>query len=911
MLSKFTDLINSAFGASKAKQQEQLLEAVEFHQQGKLAEARAAYEDILSANPKHDVALNLLGVVMAQQGRFQEAVDLIAKAIAINPKDASYYINRGNALKEMKQWIMALASYDKAINIQPDLAAAYYSRAIVNKALNKLDVALADYDQTIRIQSDYAQAHYGRGIILQELNQLEDALMSYQNAIKAYAEYAEAWFACGVIHQMKGHRDDALAAYKKAITVNPAFAEAHYNLGDLQQSLEQYEDAIDSYDKVIRSSNSLPQAYARRGDALHKLHQLNAALASYDKAILAAPGHFEAYFNRANVLKELGKIDEAIKAYDDAIYVQPDFYQAHYNRANTLKVQGNLQGALDGYVQAIAFKPDFTEAYFNRGAVLQDLQRLDEALQSYEQALRLSPNNSDAYNNIGTVLLALKNYDAAVAKFLKALELKSDNVEAHANLGNAFKYLGQYEEAFASFEKASVLNQEYSSLMLMHTRMWLCDWDNFDVKVAGLAKDVELHAKSAQPINYHSLIDNSAVHRVAAETWSADQYPFNPSLGEITKHERAEKIRIGYFSSDFRQHPVSILLAELFEAHDRSRFELFAFSTGAETYDPLRQRIKTAFDHFIDVTYSTDKEVAQLARQHGIDIAIDLGRHTQDSRVAVFSYRAAPIQLSYVGYLGTMGAEYYDYLLADPILIPEASRGHYSEKIAYLPSYQANDSKRQIAERVFPRQELGLPEQGFVFCCFNNNYKITPSTFDRWMRVLKAVTGSVLMLYVGNATARDNLRKEAQQRGVEPERIIFADRLPYEEHLARYRAMDLFLDTLPYNAGATASDALWAGLPVLTLLGESFASRYAASLLSAIELPELIAETDAQFEALAIELATHSEKLQALKDKLKQNRQTTPLFDTPKFTRHLEAAYTAMHERYQADLPPDHLKIDD
>jgi predicted O-linked N-acetylglucosamine transferase (SPINDLY family) len=350
-------------------------------------------------------------------------------------------------------------------------------------------------------------------------------------------------------------------------------------------------------------------------------------------------------------------------------------------------------------------------------------------------------------------------------------------------------------------------------------------------------------------------------------------------------------------------------MAEVFELHDRSQFELYAFALGPRKADGMTRRIAANFDEFIEVGQASDREIAQHARNLAIDIAIDLGGHTLHGRTGIFAQRAAPIQASYVGYLGTTGATYYDYLLADDCLIPEQHQAHYCEKILYLPSYQANDRQRTIADHRFIRSELGLPATGFVYCCFNNNFKLSPSTFDGWMRILAAVEGSVLMLYADNAFVAANLKKEASARQIAPERLIFVDRMPRPLYLARYRVADLFLDTLPYNAGTTASDALWAGLPVLTCRGESFSSRMATSLLTAIRLPELITENQADFEALAIELAQQPQRLHALRDRLAAHRLKAPLFDTPAFTRSLESGFVQMLERHWASLPPEHIRV--
>jgi predicted O-linked N-acetylglucosamine transferase (SPINDLY family) len=398
------------------------------------------------------------------------------------------------------------------------------------------------------------------------------------------------------------------------------------------------------------------------------------------------------------------------------------------------------------------------------------------------------------------------------------------------------------------------------------------------------------------------------VQRKVADIYVHERYPAATTPTDRRFLPRHEKIRIGYFSADFRNHAIAYLIAGLFELHDRNRFEVSAFSFSPNTDDEMRARLSRAADRFLDVHAQSDGDVAELAKKLELDIAIDLTGFTAECRLGVFSLRAAPIQVNYLGYPGTMAAECIDYVVADSTVIPEADRRHYVEKIVYLPdSYQVNDSKRAISDKTFTREELGLPQTGFVFCCFNNSYKILPEVFECWMRILTHVEGSVLWLIRDSETAVHNLRREAQAKGVSANRLVFAKRMPLADHLARHRLADLFIDTLPYNAHTTASDALWAGLPVLTRIGETFAGRVAASLLRAIDLPELITATQEEYEHLAIALATNPGRLQQLKYKLKRNRLTTPLFNTALFTRHIEAAYMMMYERQRASLPPTHL----
>ena len=439
--------------------------------------------------------------------------------------------------------------------------------------------------------------------------------------------------------------------------------------------------------------------------------------------------------------------------------------------------------------------------------------------------------------------------------------------------------------------------------------MNLCDWTGLASLLNEAKKKIVNNEKAIGPFSLLSLLDDPALQRKASETFAKFHNPKNHDLPKIGLYPKHKKIRIGYFSADFKEHPVAALTAELYEIHDRNHFEIHAFSFGPDTNDELNLRIKAGVDHFHDVQLTSYKEIALLARSLEIDIAVDLGGYTAKSKTDVFALSAAPIQLSYIGYLGTMGANYYDYLIADQIMIPKKSQKYYSEKIVYLPSFQVNDSKESPPELTLTRKDLRLPDKGFVFCCFNNTYKFSPTTFDSWGRILKKVKGSVLIIYANNKPSQINLTKEIALRGVDPSRLIFGERVARPEYLARYRVADLFLDTLPYNAGTTASDALRMGLPVLTCQGNSYPSRMAASIINAVNLPELITTTPEQYESLAIELATDPDKYKIIKNKLVSNLSSAPLYDTPMFTRNLESAFTSMYERYLKKQKPDHIYV--
>jgi predicted O-linked N-acetylglucosamine transferase (SPINDLY family) len=568
--------------------------------------------------------------------------------------------------------------------------------------------------------------------------------------------------------------------------------------------------------------------------------------------------------------------------------------------------------ALASFERVLAIRPDFAEAWYCRGNALQSLNRTAEALASYDRALAIQPEYAEALNYRGIALQILRRHDEALASYDRALANAPDYAEALINRGGLLRALRRPEEALASYARALALSPDspYLPGTWLNTRMQVCDWTGLTDACQALAAGIDAGRRAASPFALLAVPVSLPQRRHCAEIFVQDKFPPGTSVTRDWTRATRDRIRLGYFSADFHDHPTAYLLAELIERHDRTRFEVLAFSFGPPATDAMRARLTNAFDRFIDVRNDSGAAIGTLARELEVDIAVDLKGFTEDCRTDIFAGRAAPLQVNYLGFPGTMGAAYMDYLIADRTLIPDEHRAGYAEKIVYLPhSYQPNDVHRVISERRFTRRELGLPERGFVFCCFNINWKVTPEFFDIWMRLLVRVEGSVLWLIEGNPAAVRNLRAEAEKRGIAGSRLVFAPHMNLPEHLARHRVADLFLDTLPCNAHTTASDALWAGLPVLTCLGETFAGRVAASLLGAVGLPELVTESPGAYEARALQLATDSGTLAALRQRLAASRLTAPLFDTGLFTRHIEAAYAAMWARHQAGLPPDHLVI--
>jgi predicted O-linked N-acetylglucosamine transferase (SPINDLY family) len=653
-------------------------------------------------------------------------------------------------------------------------------------------------------------------------------------------------------------------------------------------------------------------AYYKHANSLKNLGQPVAALAQYDQAIALDPLYAIAFCNRGAVLEQLGRLEDAVASYRRALSLAPEDALSHYNHGTALRKLGRPREALQSLDAAIAIGPNQARAHFNRGILLKELGKPTEALADFDRAVTLDPGFGEAYFNRGLLLMARKQTAAALIDFDKAIEVNPQLVEAHFARAELLVQTRHPAEAVESYDRALLLAPQTHYLLgnRLYAKMCAGDWRELETDIERLRANIADDSTRTVLLPLLALTDDPALHARAARAWVSAEYPPDRSLPAIERTIRTPRIRVGYFSPDFGNHPVSLLAAELFEIHDRTRFEVTAFSFNADTKDPMRVRLERAFDRFIDVSGMTDEEVAKRARSMNLDIAVDLAGHTGEARTGIFALRAAPVQINYLGYLGTMGADYMDYLVADRTVITSESEACFTEKIIYLPdTFQVNDRKREISSRIFRREELGLPTRGFVFCCFNSTYKILPATFGVWMRILTRVPGSVLLLIGGRDALEGNLRAQAAHHGVDPRRLVFAERLPPPEYLARYRAADLFLDTLPYNAGATASDALWAGLPVLTCLGKAFAGRVAASLLKAVDLPELITSSPAQYEELAVALATDPVRLADLRARLEKNRLTSPLFDTQKFTLALEAAYTRVRERALAGLGPENLDV--
>lgn len=814
---------------------------------------------------------------LQRAGQLEQAAGLYAQVLGIEPQHVGALRSAARIAHQLRDVERADQLLNRALDIEPGHAPTHNQRGVVLAALRRYDDAIASYDRAIALSPGYVDAFCNRGVALASSQRLAAAVESFDLALAGDPEHAGAHFNKGVALADLGRREEAIASYERAIAAAPQLAAAHFNRAVALAELQRFDEAIAGYAQAIAIKPDYAAAHFNQGIAQSALARHQAALASFDRALALRPGHAPTHYRRGCVLHALQRHAEAIASYDAAIAIKPDDADAHNNRGTALQAMNRFADAVAGYDRAIALNPRHAGAWSNRGCALHELQRFDDAVASFDQALAIESQHRDALYNRGRTLLKCS----------------------------------RYAEAASSLERLLAVDPQFpfAEGILLHARMLCCDWRGFAEARMSIQRRLRAGEQCVTPFDYQAVSDSEADLRACAEIYAAAGFA-RPAPLPARKPVRVDRITVGYLCGEFRQQATTVLMCGVYENHDKAKFRLVGLDNGWDDGSLYRQRVNRSFDAMLDIRALSDLEVAQRIRAMNIDVLVNLNGYFGEARQGVFAYRPAPVQVNYLGFPGTIGVDTIDYLIADRIVVPEASRQHYTEKIVYLPEcYQANDRERPISARPMTRAEFGLPDQAFVYCCFNNTYKITPEVFDSWLRILQQVPESALWLLDDNAAATANLIAEAARRGVARERLIFSARRPLAEHVARHRLADLFLDTLPYNAHTTASDALWAGLPVLTQTGTTFPARVGTSLLQALDLPELVTDSRPQYESRAVELARDRPALSAITARLARNRLGQPLFDTVRFTRHLEAAYRAMVDRWSAGLAPEHLSV--
>ncbi len=771
----------------------------------------------------------------------------------------------------------AKSLYHRCLAADPRHVGALHDLGVVAARQKQHDVAVARFERVLILSPDHPDAWLNMALSLCEGGRHAQAVTAAKRAA-AIRRSAQSLAALAHVLSFTPDLEAAAAACAQALSLDPASAPAH-----------------------------LRQAIIRR-----RMRDVEGSLASCDSLIALQPASATGYLERGITLVEAGRQGEAESEFRSALLHDPASGDALMGLSRCLIETDDADLAIVELDRGIAHVKDGARLHMLRGLLHQKRGRFEDAFKGLRQAIELSPRDPVAYLNMGVLLLKAERDVLAIAFFEQAARLKPDMVAAYVQLAEAHRHLGHHSVVIALLDHAHSLAPEQLEIrwMACWARMHACAWQGYDDKIRGLRADAIASGHTISPFmimafglpNLETLLWNRA--------WAETFMP--PSPNPLARYDQPserrphDRIRIGYLSADFRGHATAALVSEVFRLQDRGRFELFGYNIGRSDGTDLGQSMVTALDHMVDLCFHTDREAAERIAEDGLEILVDLKGFTTDSRPAILAHRPAPIQVAYLGYPSSMGSKMIDYIIADAVVAPFEHQPFFDEAIVHLPhSYQPNDRRRPGSQADVSREAHGLPEEAFVFCCFNNNYKLTPLVFEIWMRLLAVVPGSILWLLQANNAAADNLRAAALTHGISGERLVFAPRLAYDQHLSRLGLADLFLDTLPVNAHTTASEALWVGVPVLTCTGSHFASRVAASLLTSIGLPELITADLASYEHEALALARDPERLAALRAHLVANRSTAPLFDTPRYTRNYEAALTRMVERREAGLSPE------
>lgn len=866
------------------------------------------------------------------RGDFPAAADIYYRIIALYPSN----VRAQRALSAMKQRISDRAGGSLTTEFQALFA--IYAEGRLEEVLARVEALLAAghggqpaihnlagaallglgrpeeaetaFRRAISLEPSVGDGWNNLGNALRDQKRFDEARLAYETAIQRRQDYPEAWSNLGAALQELGHVDEALSACGTALVLNPNLLDAINNRGTALIAKGKPVEAEADFRRALEMAPGNADLHNNLGEALIQQERFAEAAASYRRAVDLKPDYADAWNNLGVALRKTGDTQAALEAYELAMQLSPEMAALRRERGNMLLDRGDDEDAAAEYAAAIQRDPNDKVALNNLGAILLRHGYLARALQMFDRVLELDPEYLDAQVNRGATLREMGWIKEAEEELSTAAGVHPKVAVLWSNLAFARQELGQYEGAIEAYTRALELEPSLSEARMhrLYLRAQICDWSihsslDSELTLTETGRDL--------PAAFPALAmrDDPAFQQRRAAAM-ASRWKDQPSDYQAPAASADGRIRIGYFSGDYHDHAIMFLASGLFREHDKNRFEIFCYSSGQVRQGTMRERVMADAEHFHDVLELSDSELTELARSHKLDIAIDVSGYTKGSRTGTLARRVAPVQINYLGYPGTMGADFIDYIVVDPVLVPADEREHVSERLIVLPgAYQPNDNTRVIAEAPTTRADFGLPEDAFVFCCFNQGFKITPREWAIWMRLLAGVPNSVLWLMVSNRTARENLLREAAARGIGPERLVFAEGRHHSEHLARHRHADLFLDTFAYNAHTTMSDALWAGLPAVTRLGRQFAARVGASLLANVGLPELIAESDEAYEELALALATDPRKLEAIRAKLAKNLPSAPLFDTLGYTRAIEAGYCLALERSRQGLAPEDIVV--
>jgi predicted O-linked N-acetylglucosamine transferase (SPINDLY family) len=852
-----------------------LEQASSFHRTGKIKEAEAIYKKIISESPNSFEANHALGAINFQLKNYKEAISWTKKALNINSEHYAPYNNLGASFLALEEFDNAINAFSKAIKLKPDYAQAYHSLGIVYKRLEQDDNAIINYERAIKLKPDYAEAYNSLGIVLIKKKEFVLSEINFNKAIKLKPNYAESFSNLGLLNLKLKKHNEAINDCKKAINLKPDYAEAYSNLGAIYLDLKKYEESLNSYNEAIKLKPDYAGAYNDIAIVYKNIKKYEISIEYFNKAIKLKPDYHEAYSNLGTTYQALERSNEAINCCKEAINLKPDYAEAYNNLGVINLTLRKYEKTLDYFNEAIKLKPDYAEAHNNLGAVYLGLKKNEESLNSYNEAIKLKPDYAEAYYNRSVLYAETKRHHLAISDIYKAIKLEPANSERYGHL------LGCKNE--------------------------ICEWVDLKTIISFITKKILEENRKDFPI--FPLLNHIDSLSTIKKLLDFDNNKKKASL--LIKNFKNKKISIAYFSGDFKEHPVGLIVSKLFSLHNKKEFEIFGFSSNPQhnPEDNITKDILNSLDKFYDISKKSDEEIISDAKNCNIDIAIDLTGHTAHGRLSLFRKRIAPIQINFLGYPGTTG-EYNDYIIGDKNLIPEESKKFYFEKIIYMPEYfLPNNNKESLVDEKFNKKSLNISEESLVFACFNNCPKINPFIFNCWMRILKKVKNSVILLIEFNPFAKENLKKEALKRDIDPSRLIFSPIIDFDKRLLRYKFCDLFLDTFPYTAHSTANECLWSGIPLLTLAGESFQSRVSLSLLKNLKMEELISYNIEEYEKKAIDIASNRSKLKQIKDKLGQSLKRTSVFNMSNYVKNLEKGYIEIYEKKKKGEDPNDVYI--
>ena len=779
----------------------------------------------------------------------------------------------------------------------------------------RLEKADRIYKAVLTRMPNHPDALHLRGLIANRRGDRKKARELIGAAIGINPHHSTYYNNLGAVSRSDGEMEAAVTCYRKAISLEPEYADAWYNLGTVYHTTGTLDEAVSCYKRAIHCHPQYIDALNNLAAALNEMGKFEASIACCRRVIAMNANHAAAYNNLGNALKETEQLPEASNCYQKAIALLPDQCEFYNNLANVHMDMGNIMLAVEFYRQAVDLNPDFAQAYNGMGTAMKALGNQEAALSCFEKTVRIQPNDFQGYHNMGNTYLEMSDFPKALACYTRAVDINPDHPEPYLNMGFAYRDLTCPEEEYQSYKKALQVNPGHEKAVshMVHYLMQACDWqslERFNDQLDRMTWAALETGKKAEEMPFLNLArtDDIELNYRLARSWSSEIEkqcaplriirPTTESICGISRSSR-QRITIGYLSNNFKNHPTAHLTAGIFRAHDRDRFKVHCYSYGEDDRSTYRKKIQSTCDHFSDLQNMDHLTAARKIADDKVDILIDLVGYMKGHRLQIPAFRPAAIQVRWLGMAGTTGAHFFDYILTHPIVTPEHHASCYSEAFAYLPDgYQVNDRDQKISEARITRSEMQLPPDTFVFCCFCTHYKIDPVIFKAWMNILKRIPDSVLWLLKGKGKVMENLKNAAQSHGIDGSRLIFAEKISKARHLKRLQLADLALDTTAVNGAATTSDALWAGIPVITKTGKHFASSMSACILSAVGMSELVVRDLAGYEMLALKLASQPNLLGITKDKLNHNRFTQALFNTPHFVAHLESAYRMMWDRY-------------